>query len=95
MVHRLTFRASVDAHWQRLISELEIAHCQNETKTSKAIKGVEAHYMVALCNTEAICMAAMTEAGATHSASTRDAEAICATAVREAEAATAVQTSKL
>ena len=44
MVHLLTFRASVDTHWQRLISESEIAHCQNETKASEAINGVEACY---------------------------------------------------
>ena len=42
MVYLLTFRTSIDAHWQRLISELEIAHCQNETKASDAINGVEA-----------------------------------------------------
>ena len=39
MVHLLTFRASVDAHQQRLISESEIAHCQNETKAMKPSMG--------------------------------------------------------
>ena len=52
MVHILTFRDSVDAHWQRLISEPEISHYQNETKASKVINGVEAHYAVALHDTE-------------------------------------------
>ena len=95
MVHLLTFRASVDAHWQRLISESEITHCQNETKASKAINVVEAHYTAVLCNTEAIYTAAMREVKATHSASTREVEAAHATAVREAEAARTAQTSKL
>ena len=85
MVQLLTFRASVDAHQQRLISESEITHCQNETKASEAINGVEACYAVALCNTEAVYAAAMRGAEATHSASTREAEATHATAVREAE----------
>ena len=95
MVHLLTFRASVDTHWQRLISDSEIVHCQNETKVSKAINGVEACYRAALHTTEAIYAAAMIEAGATHSAFTREAEATHATAVRAAEASRAVQTSKL
>ena len=95
MVCLLTFRASVDAHWQRLISESEIAHCQNETEASKAISGIEACYAVALCDTEDIYTAAVREAEATHLASTGEAEATHATAVREAEAARAVQTSKL
>ena len=95
MVHLLTFRDSVDAHQQRLISESEITHCQNETKVSEVINGVEAHYMVALHDTKAIYAAAMTETKATHSASTREAEATHATAVREAEAARVAQTFKL
>ena len=95
MVHLLTFRALVDTHWQRLISESEIAHCQNETKASKAINGVEASYAVKLLNTKAIYMAAMREAEATYSVSTREVEATHATAVREAEAARVAQTSML
>ena len=95
MVHLLTFRASVNTCQQRLTSESETAHCQNETKASKAINGVEAHYVAALCNTEAIYTAAMRKAEATHLASTREAEATHATMMREAEAARTAQTSKL
>ena len=95
MVHLLTFRALVDAHRQRLISQSEIAHCQNESKATKAINGVEACYVVAPCDTEAVYAAAMREVEATHSASTREVEATCATTVREAEAARVAQTSKL
>ena len=71
MVHLLTFRASVDSHQQRLISESETAHCQNETEALEAITGVEACYMVAHHNTKAVYAAAMREAEATHLASTR------------------------
>ena len=92
MVHLLTFRASVDAHWQRLISALEITHCQNEIKDSEAISGIEAHYVVALHDTEAIYGSAMREAEAAHLASNREAEA---TTGRVAEATRAAQTSKL
>ena len=95
MVHLLTFRASVDAHQQKLTSELEITYCQNETKASEAINGIEApphsgtlQYQGHLCN----CY----ERGrGTCLASTREAEATATTTVREAEAARAVQTSKL
>ena len=78
----------VDTHQQKLISEMEITHHQNETKTSEAIKEIKAHYVAALGD-------AIGEAEAAHSASVREAEVICTTAVRKAEAASAVQTSKL
>ena len=40
MVHLLTVRTSVDTHQQRIISEMEVTHCQNEIKTSEAIRKV-------------------------------------------------------
>ena len=52
-VNLLTLKASVDAHWWKLISEMEIAHCQNESKTSEAINEIKAHYVAALCNAKA------------------------------------------
>ena len=58
-VHLLTFRTSVDACWQRLVSESVITHCQDETKASKAINWVEACYAVAICDTKAIYAAAI------------------------------------
>ena len=48
MVHLLTVRASIDACWQRIMSETEVAHHQNEIKTSEAIREVKAHYAAAL-----------------------------------------------
>ena len=59
MVHLLTFRASIDACWQWLISESEIAYHQNETNASDALSGVEAPYTVALCDTKAVYAAGM------------------------------------
>ena len=95
MVHLLTFRASVDACWQRLIPELEPIHCQNETEALEVINGVESHYVVALCNTEAVYTVAMGEMEAICLASTREVKTTHTTTVREAEAARAAQTSKL
>ena len=95
MVHLLTLKASIDACWQKLISETEIAHCQNETKSSKAIKEIKACYAAALDNAKATYVAAVREVEATHSASTREVEVIHATAVRKAEAASVAQTFKL
>ena len=91
IVHLLTLKASVDAHWQKLISEMEITHHQNESKTSEVIKEIKAHYAAALGNAEATHVAVINEAEATYSATTR--EAILATAVRKAEAVSAMQTS--
>ena len=95
MVHLLTLKASVDAHWQKLISEMEIAHCQNETKTSEVIKEIKACYMAALNDAKATYVAAIREVEAIHSASSREVEVTCATAVRKAAAASAARTSKL
>ena len=95
MVHLLTLKASIDAFWQKLISEMEITHCLNEIKTSEAIREIKAHYMAALSNAKATYAAAIREAEATLSASAREAEVICNIAVRKAEAASVAQTSKL
>ena len=95
MVHLLTLKTSVDAHWWKLISEMEITHHQNETKTSKAIKEIEAHSAATLGNAKATYVAAVREAEVAHATSAREVEVIHTTAVRKAEAARAVQTSKL
>ena len=95
MVHLLTLKASVDTYWQKLISEMEIVHHQNETKTSEAMKEIEAHSATALGNAKATYVTAIREAEATHTASTREVEGICTTAVMRTEAASAAQTSKL
>ena len=95
MVHLLTIRASVDAHQQRIISEREVTHHQNEIKTSEAIREVNAHYMAALSNAKAAYVTAMRKAETAHSASTSEPEAVHATAVRKAEAASVVKASNL
>ena len=93
ILHLLTLKASIDTHQWKLISETGITHCQNESKTSKAIKEIKACYVTALG--EATHAAAIREAEAAHSASAREAEVIHATALRKAEAASVVLTSKL
>ena len=95
MVHLLTVRALVDTHQQRIISEMEVIHCQNEIKTSEAIRKVQAHYAATLGNAKSTYGSAMRKAEATHSASTSEAEDNHTTAIRKAEAASAVQASKL
>ena len=85
MVHLLTLKASTDACQQKLISEMENARHQNETKNSKAIKEIKAHYAAALGDAEATYVAAVRDAEATHSASAREVEVIHTTAVRKAE----------
>ena len=95
MVHLLTIRASIDAHWQRIMSEMAVAHCQIEIKTSKAIREVKASYVAALGNPETAYVNTMRKVETAHSTSTSEAETACATAVRKAEDASAVQALKL
>ena len=94
--HLLTVRVSVDIHWHwRIISEMEVTHCQNEIKTSEAIREVKACYMATLGDAKSAYGTAMRKVEATHSASTSEVEAVHVTAMRKAEAASAVQVSKL
>ena len=74
---------------------MEIAHHQNETKTSEAIKEIEACSTTALGDAKATYVVVIREEGAAHAASAREAEVIHTTAVRKAEIASVVQTSKL
>ena len=59
MVHLLTVRASADDWQWRIISETEVAHHQNEIKSSEAIREVEAHYTATLSNAESAYRTAM------------------------------------
>ena len=95
MVHLLTIRASIDAHQWRIMSETEIAHCQNELKTSEAIREVKTSYMATLGDAKATYVTAMRKAETAHLSSTSEVEAAHATTVRKAEAASAAQASKL
>ena len=95
MVHLLTVRASVDACCQSIISETEVAHCQNEIKTSETIREVKTHYTAALSYAVSAYVTAIRKVETGCLASTSEVEAVHATAVRKAEAASVVQASKL
>ena len=95
MVHLLTARASIDAHCQRIISETEVSHCQNEINLAETIREVKVRHAAAISDAKSAYMTAMRKVDAMHSASTSEVEIICATGVMKAEAANAVQASKL
>ena len=95
MVQLLTSRASIDTHHQRIISETEVSHCQNEINLAEAIREVKARYTSLISDTKSTYVTAMRKAEATHSVSTSEVEVISATGVRKAEAANVVQASKL
>ena len=81
----LTTQASLDALWQRLISDTETTLHQNE---AKAIQEVKTCCTASIHEAEALHAAAIREAETTHSISIMEAEeGACMTAVREAEAA--------
>ena len=95
MVYLLTARALIDTHCQRIISETEVSHCQNEINLAEAIREVKTRYATANGDAESAYATAARKVEATCSASTSEGKVISATGVRKAETANVVQASKL
>ena len=74
MVHLLTTRALTDTHHQRIISETEVSHHQNEINLAEAIREVKAMYAATISDAESAYVTAMRKADAAHSASTSEVE---------------------
>ena len=89
MVHLLSSRAAIDTHHQRVLSETEVGHHQNEINTSEAIRDIKAWYAAAIRDAEASYGTTLRKAEAVHLASTSKAAVIQATGIRKAEAANA------
>ena len=70
----LVTKSSIDAHWQKLVSNYGIALCQNKSKTTESIKEAKAQ-----------CVHSIKKAEATCAHSIKEAEALCSTAIRKVE----------
>ena len=80
------YRASMDAHCRRLVSDTETAFNQNEARNTKAIKEVRAHCPAVTPEAEAMHAAAVWEAEAKYADTIREVETKCTATIREAEA---------
>ena len=68
----LVIKASIDAHWQKLVWELGIALCQNNSKTAESIKEAKAIYAHSIQEAVTLCSTTIREAeawGATQASS--------------------------
>ena len=95
LVHLLSTRATMQTCHQRIISETEVGHHQNEIDTSQAIQEIKAHYATVIADAEATYGTAIKKVEAVCLASTSKAEVIWATGIRKAKVANVVQASKL
>ena len=81
----LATKASIDAHRQRAIWELDMELCQNESKTTKSIKEDRAVCSCVTLDAKALCFVTIKEAKTTQSCTIQEAEAVCSMAIRAAE----------
>ena len=80
----MVIKFSIDAHWQKLVSQFGMILCQNESKTKESIK-----------EAKALCACSIREAEANCAHSIKEAEAHCSIAIREAETQGASQASSI
>ena len=76
VAHLLSSRATIDMCHQRVLSETEVGHCQNEINTSKAIREIKAQYASMIRDAEAAYGTTLRKAEAVHLASTSKVEVI-------------------
>ena len=81
----LVTRSSLNAHWRKQVSDFEMAFCQNESETTKAIKEAKT---LCTCTTripEAHRVMLISKAEAQHATCIMEAKANCASIIAEVE----------
>ena len=91
----LATKSSIDAHWQKLVWELGMGLCQNDSKTTESIKEAKAICTCSTQEAETVCSTSIKEAKATCTCSIQEAEALCSMTVRDAETQGASQADSL
>ena len=81
----LTTKSSIDALWQKQVSDFEMALSQNESETTKAIKEAKTLCACTIREAEAHHMMFISEAETWHAACIKEAEANCVSIIAEAE----------
>ena len=60
----LLIRSSIDAHWHKLVWELSMALCQNDSKTAESVKEAKAVCTHSIQEAKSLCSTAIREAEA-------------------------------
>ena len=90
----LVTKSSIDTCWQKLVWELGMALCQNNSETAESIKEAKAICTHSMQEAKTLCSTAIMEAKAVCAHSTQEAKTICSTAIREAKAICAYSTQE-
>ena len=91
----LATMSSINTHRQKVVWELGMELCQNDSKTMESIKQSRAICNHAALDAEALCSATVKEAKATCTCTICEAEALCSAAIRDAEIWGACQADSL
>ena len=81
----LATKSSINAHQQKVVWELGMELCQNNSETMESIKEAKAICACATQDTEALCSATIKEVKATCACTIWEAKALCSMAIRDAE----------
>ena len=91
----LTMKSSIDAHQQKLVWELGMDLCWNNSETTESIKEVKAICAHSTQEAKTLCSPTIKEAKATSACSIQEAKTLCSLAIRDAEAQGASQADSL
>ena len=91
----LATKSSIDAHGQKLVWELGMSLCQNDSKTMESFKEAKAICTHSTQEAEALCSTTIKEAKATCAYSIQEAGTHCSKAVKDTEAQRAAQADSL
>ena len=82
----LATKSSTNVHRQKVVWELAIELCWNNSETMESIKEARAICTHATLDAEVLCSATVKEAKATHAHTIQEANALCSATVKEAKA---------
>ena len=82
----LATKSSIDAHRKKLVWELGMSLCQNNSETTESVKEAKAICIHSTQEAETLCSTTIKEAKATCACSIQEAETLCSMAIRDADA---------
>ena len=91
----LATKSSIDAHQQKLVWEVDMSLCWNDSKTTESIKEAKAIFTCSTQEAKTLCSTTTKEAKATCTCSIQEAKTLCSKTIRKAEAQGASQADSL
>ena len=88
-------KSSINACRQKVVWELGIEFCQNDSETTESTREARTAWVCATWDAEALCFVTEKEAKATHAHTIWEAKAQCSTAIRDVETQGASQADSL